>query len=201
MRVLINFTLPQFRRPSKRSDLNGQRASIPTSPKCRRVLPKAEPLTVQAGGGRQPLNPLGTLLSLPPFLHLRALGDALKCCRDFSRRRYRPPDRTPTTCVSPRKQRASSKAELQQTVWGVILAVATTGRAQAADSPVAGARVPLHQHCPLSGSLATGRRFPASTLPNRARAGPGAGLRSPRPLGRAEPFFVLTHANRLETDI
>lgn len=53
---------------------------------------------------------------------------------------------------------------------GVILAVATTGRAQVADSPpVAGARVPLHQHCQLSGSLISRRRFPALTPPNRAR--------------------------------
>lgn len=36
---------------------------------------------------------------------------------------------------------------------------------------------------------------------SKPRAGPGAGLRSPRLLGRAEPFFVLIHAYRFETDI
>lgn len=46
------------------------------------------------------MNQLGTLLGLPLFLHLRVLSDALKCYRDFPRRRYRPPDRTLRVSVS-----------------------------------------------------------------------------------------------------
>lgn len=35
-----------------------------------------------------------------PFPNLRVLSDALKCCRDFPHRRYRPPDRTLTISAS-----------------------------------------------------------------------------------------------------
>lgn len=46
------------------------------------------------------MDQLGTFLGLPPFLQLRVISDALKCYRDFPRRWYRPPDRTPTISAS-----------------------------------------------------------------------------------------------------
>lgn len=125
------------------------------------------------------------------------LSDALRRGHDFPPRWYRPPKKilrmSPILASSEETGQARKEAGPQKPVGGGCDTLYSHYRARAGR----GSPQLLIPALPLNPIPSSQARVPSLAV--SSRAGPGAGLRPPRPLEPAGPIFVLIHPSRLGT--